>query len=151
METDAQTLVWLLNQPPNDLPNAMMMRWLTYIHLFDFTVKHVPGNKNGGADALSRRGYADGDGEEDDTVDDYFDAKLYSIQASSAPRDPTAIIYLQAGEYDGNDLNIGQYLETLERPSQLTDDEFQKLRKKALFTTGTFINGLKSVEYPLGE
>ena len=26
LETDARTLVWLLNQPPNDLPNAMMTR-----------------------------------------------------------------------------------------------------------------------------
>jgi len=48
IETDAQTLVWLLNQPPNDLPNAMMTRWLAYIRLFDFHVKHIPGNKNGG-------------------------------------------------------------------------------------------------------
>ena len=40
VETDAQTLVWLLNQPPNDLPNAMMTRWLAYIRLFDFDVKH---------------------------------------------------------------------------------------------------------------
>ena len=100
-------------------------------HLFDFTVKHVPGNKNGGADALSRRRYADGDGEEDQKVDDYFDAKLYSIQGSSTPRDPMARVYLQAGEYDGEDLTIGQYLQTLERPPNLTDDEFQKLRKKA--------------------
>ena len=37
----------------------------------------MPGHKNGGADALSQRGYAEGDAEEDDTVDDYFDAKLY--------------------------------------------------------------------------
>src|SRR5438552_10547659 len=127
----AQTLVWLLNQPPNDLPNAMMTRWLTYIRLFDFTVKHVPGNKNGGADALSRRGYADGDGEEDDAVDDYFDAKLYSIQVSSAPMNPTARIYLQEVEYDGEYLAIGRYLETMERPPDLTDDEFRKLRKTA--------------------
>src|SRR5437762_2800473 len=93
METDAPTLVWLLNQPLNDLPNAMMVRWLTYIHLFDFTVKHVPGNKNGGADALSRRGYADGDEEENQTVDDYFDAKFYSIQGLSTPRDSMARVY----------------------------------------------------------
>jgi len=26
LETDAQTLVWLLNQPPNDLPNAVLTR-----------------------------------------------------------------------------------------------------------------------------
>src|SRR5438046_4513744 len=27
LEMDAQTLIWLLNQPPNDLPNAMMTIW----------------------------------------------------------------------------------------------------------------------------
>ena len=132
VETDSQTLVWLLNQPPNDLPNAMMTRWLAYIRLFDFTVKHVPGRKNGGADALSRRGYADGDGAEDHKVDDYFDAKLYSIQFSSMPRDLTARIYLQEGEYEGEYLIIGRYLESMERPPDLTDEEFRKLRRKAL-------------------
>jgi hypothetical protein len=50
VETDAQTLVWLLNQPPNDLPNALLTRWLSYIRLFDFEVKHVRGEKNGGED-----------------------------------------------------------------------------------------------------
>ena len=61
-----KTLVWLLNQPLNDLPNAMMTRWLSYIRLFDFTVKHIPGTKNGGADALSRRSKAEGDSEEEE-------------------------------------------------------------------------------------
>jgi len=50
---DSQTLVWLLNQPPNDLPNAMIMRWLAYARLFDFDVKHIKGNKNSVADGLS--------------------------------------------------------------------------------------------------
>jgi RNase H-like domain found in reverse transcriptase len=45
--TDSQTLVWLLNQPPNDLPNAMMTRWLAYARLFDFDVRHVKGSQNG--------------------------------------------------------------------------------------------------------
>jgi hypothetical protein len=39
VETDAQTLVWLLNQTPNDLPNALLTRWLSYIRSFDFGVK----------------------------------------------------------------------------------------------------------------
>src|SRR5437773_9380840 len=81
VETDAQTLVWLLNQPPNDLPNAIITRWLTYIRLFDFDVKHIPGNKNSGADALSRRGLALEDPDElSDDVDDYFGAKIFNIQ-----------------------------------------------------------------------
>jgi hypothetical protein len=86
LETDAQTLVWLLNQPPNDLPNAMMTRWLTYIRLFDFDVKHIPGTKNGGADALSRRGLAPKDEVEDENeADDYFDAKLYGTTVTMEP------------------------------------------------------------------
>ena len=79
VETDAQTLVWLLNQPPNDLPNAMITRWLTYIRLFDFDVKHIAGNKNGGADALSRRGQASEDDPDDSDPDDYFESCLYNL------------------------------------------------------------------------
>jgi hypothetical protein len=123
--------VWLLNQPPNDLPNAMMTRWLSYIRLFDFDVKHLPGNKNGGADALSRRGQAPEDNKEDETeADDYFDAKLYSITAAN-PLYNLSRVYLHEADYDSEDLILGQYLETLERPDGLTDLEYQKLRKKA--------------------
>ena len=67
VKTDARTLIWLLNQPPNDLPNAMMTRWLAYIRLFDFDIKHIPGNKNGAADILSWHGQCP------DEADDYFD------------------------------------------------------------------------------
>jgi hypothetical protein len=75
--TDSQTLVWLLNQPPNDLPNAMMTRWLAYARLFDFDVRHVKGTKNGAADGLSRRGKAEDD-ESDSDPDEYFESYLYS-------------------------------------------------------------------------
>ena len=85
VETDAQTLVWLLNQPPNGLPNAMMMRWLTFIRLFDFEVKHVPGAKNTGPDGLSQRGKAPTDEEEEDP-DDFFDAKIYFVSAEAQQR-----------------------------------------------------------------
>ena len=36
----------------------MMTRWLAYLRLFDFDATHVPGTKNGAADALSRLGAA---------------------------------------------------------------------------------------------
>jgi len=133
VETDAQTLVWLLNQPPNDLPNAMMTRWLTYIRLFDFDVKHVSGNKNGAADALSRRGKAPEDTDEpEDEADDYFDAKITAIQVYNRQYGPLiARIYLHEAEYEGDDLVLGRYLETLQRPEGMTDQQFQRLRKKS--------------------
>lgn len=81
LETDAQTLVWLLNQPLNDLPNAMMTRWLTYIRLF---VKHIPVTKNSGAGALSRRGLAPDDGTEDENeAYDYFDARDHGYNGTT--------------------------------------------------------------------
>src|SRR6266496_5386208 len=79
IETDAQTLVWILNQPPNDLPNAMMTRWLSYIRLFDFDVKHVKGEKNGAADGLSRRGLVEAASDEEDDPDAFFDAKMNAV------------------------------------------------------------------------
>jgi len=113
----------------------MMTRWLTFIRLFDFHVKHISGNKNGGADALSRRGQGPQDplGDEDE-ADDYFDAKLYSIQASEQSPNwnyHTARIYLHDAEYEGDDLTLGRYLETLQRPEGVTDQQFQQLRRKS--------------------
>jgi len=134
--TDSQTLVWLLNQPPNDLPNAMMTRWLAYIRLFDFDVKHIKGTKNGAADGLSRRGKGECD-ECDSDPDDYFDARLYA----SSYDDRTA----QLNRYqvyrvsfnpelyadDRKDQVLGTYLSSLQRPDGLTDAEFGQLRKRS--------------------
>jgi hypothetical protein len=55
VEIDARTLVHQLNQPISDLPGAIVGRWLAYIRLFTFDIKHVPGTKHKGPDALSRR------------------------------------------------------------------------------------------------
>ena len=112
----------------------MMTRWLAYIRLFDFQVKHIPGNKNGAADALSRRGAGPEDSpvEDEDEADNYFDAKLYSIQVlDRSVSSPTARVYLHEADYNGDDLILGRYLETLRRPDGMTDQQFQQLRQKS--------------------
>ena len=121
-------LVWLLNQPPNDLPNAMMTHWLSYIRLFDFDVEHIRGNKNGGADALSRCSQASQDDQEyENEADDYFDAKLYAITASNQSFHSTSRVYLHEADYDGDDLVLGKFLETLEQLDGMTDLQYQQL------------------------
>ena len=135
--TDSQTLVWLLNRPPNDLPNAMMTRWLAYIRLFDFDTKHIPGNKNGVADGLSRRGLGEGEKEfNGEDVDAFFEARMYSIMGRPIEGEVGMIVevsrvYLREEEYEGNDLMLGRYLMTLQRPDGLSDLEYQRLRRKA--------------------
>jgi hypothetical protein len=108
----------------------MITRWLTYIRLFDFDVHHIPGKKNGAADALSRRGHAPEDSDSEEDVDDFFDAKLYNIYVDSGS-DRVARVWLLEGEYSGSDLAIGQYLETLQKPVGIEDSEFKALKKKA--------------------
>jgi hypothetical protein len=54
VETDAQTLTYQLNRTTTDLPGALVVRWIAYIRLFDFEVRHIPGKKNTAADGLSR-------------------------------------------------------------------------------------------------
>ena len=96
----------------------MITCWLTYIRLFDFDVKHIPGNKNGGADALSRCGCAPNDDPDDSDPDDYFDSQLYNLSTHSDQTtltSPHAVhgpsyhlgrIYLLEGEYEGHDLML---------------------------------------------
>jgi hypothetical protein len=55
VETDAATLVAIINRVSTDLPGSLVQRWLAWLHLFDFDIRHVPGKKNGAADALSRQ------------------------------------------------------------------------------------------------
>jgi hypothetical protein len=42
-----------------------------------------------------------------------------------------ARVYLHEGEYEGNDLRLRRYLETMERPDGLMDQEYQSLQRKA--------------------
>ena len=108
----------------------MMTRWLAYIRLFDFDVKHIPGNTNSAANALARCGQSSDDPEgPENEADDYFDAQLYSAYVSHNPS-PTTRIYLHELEYEGEDLILAHYLEMLQRPDNLTDPQYQQLRKK---------------------
>jgi hypothetical protein len=48
-------LVAQLNRAATDHPRALITRWLAWIRLFDFEVRHVPRKQYTAADALSRR------------------------------------------------------------------------------------------------
>ena len=131
IQTDSRTLVWILNQPPNDLPNAMMTRWLSYIRLFDFDVEHINGKKNGAADGLSRRGLGPGEEKEEEDPDDFFEHKVGNISAGTWSSRLNSRIFLVETEYMGDDLVLGEYLETLRRPQGFSDSQFQQLRKRS--------------------
>jgi hypothetical protein len=79
VESDADTLVAQINGTVTDLPGALVTRWMAWICLFDFEIKHIPGNKNQAADALSRKRIVQRDIDERDAevdIDDWVDAQL---------------------------------------------------------------------------
>jgi len=49
----------------------------------------------------------------------------------SFPPAPISCIYLNQAEYYGEDFMLGKYLETLEQPPDIDDDEFKKIQTKA--------------------
>ena len=64
-----------------DLPGSVVVRWIAWICLFDFDVKHVPGMKNMVADGLSRWLVTEEDVKkvENDNTDKFLDAQFSSM------------------------------------------------------------------------
>ena len=85
VEIDARTLVHQLNQPASDLPGSVVNRWLAWIRMFTFNIKHVAGRKHGGPDGLSRRGLApeDSDDEDPEELEASMDADLAPVEVEN--------------------------------------------------------------------
>ena len=136
VEIDAKILLHQLNLPIVDLPEAMVTRWISWFSLFDFTVRHVAGQKHSGPDALSRR-LCDLDEEDDnDSVEECIDDDLgiYVISAkfSSAPA-PKKLFNVMPhdGEYDEHHVSIIHFLQTLQIPPYIQADRERKFRMEA--------------------
>ena len=131
VETDANTLVAQLNRAASDLPGALMTRWLAWIQLWDFEVRHIPGQKNGAADGLSRRPPDPGElrDEPDEDIEDFIDAEIGSIQV--APLEMSEDLPLE-DSYSEDSQRIARYLTTLLRPVELSAREFWRFKRRAL-------------------
>lgn len=131
LETDSQVLVHQLNGAVNDIPGALVTRWLSYIMLFDFTAKHVPGQKNTVADGLSRKGPGPSDQldrEVEGDVEEFIDLRLNTVQLPS-----------DTPKYAADMARIAEFLQTWEKPIDLTAQQYRRLRllaKRFFFENG---------------
>lgn len=125
LEVDAATLVDQLNRSATDVPGALVNRWLAWIRLFDFTVKHVPGRRHGAPDGLSRRPQSVADELEED-VDAAIESELSAVRArlSAASTEPEKRLLHHS--YSRTSECIAQYLMTLQRPPRINGNEFKK-------------------------
>jgi hypothetical protein len=85
LETDANVLVAQLNRAATDLPGALVTRWLAWIRLFDFEVRHVKGSRHTAADGLSRRPANPASEPEDTDVDKFIARELDSLGIDPIP------------------------------------------------------------------
>ena len=132
LETDASVLVAQLNRSATDLPGALVTRWIAYIRLFDFEVRHVPGNKHTAADGLSRRPRTksdDVDEEHEVDIDDFIDAELNAFSVAPVAFEAEDLL---ADGYSEDSWRIARYLTTLRKPEGMNRAEFCGFKRKAL-------------------
>ena len=137
VETYANTLVAQLNRSAIDLPGSLMTRWLAWIQLWDFDVRHVPGKKNSVADGLSRRPAQEGELKDKpkEDLEDFIDWELGCITCainSTILRNEDPNVSPLDDTYSEEYQKIARWLSTLRRPQEMTAKEFKSFKRKAI-------------------
>lgn len=125
IELDASTLVAQLNRSATDLPGALVTRWLAWIRLFDFDIRHVPGRQYGAPDGLSRRPRSPSDDYNKANDQDIDDARLHAVRVRPATIIPVEEDRVLDEAYNKESERIARYLTTLHRPIDITIKEFK--------------------------
>ena len=111
----------------------MVNRWLAWIRLFDFDLKHVAGTKHGGPDALSRRSKgSDSEDEGESDIEDEMDAALSLLfHSNTRPKEVPGMSETQPVDAEkdkehipDNFRKVIQYLTDFERPEGLTRKKY---------------------------
>lgn len=134
LETDAQVLVDQLNRSASDIPGALVLRWIAWMRLFDFEVRHVPGKRHTATDGLSRRPRTESDDLDDaqeTDVDEWIDGQLriatvYLLEGGESIKD------VMQDEYNEEHLQYAENLLSLTHPFGMSLPEFRKFKKRAL-------------------
>ncbi len=135
LKTDARVLVDQLNRFDTNLSDALVTRWLAWIRLFDFEVRHVLDIKHIIADDLFKKSSSFNDFKkvaEKKNIDDWVNTQLDCMRVFfvSAAKDESFSIL--TFEYFEKSQKIVVYLFTLRKSSEMSLKEFNKFKKKVL-------------------
>jgi len=137
VEIDAKTLVHQLNQPASDLPGLVVNRWLAWIRMFSFEIKHVAGKRHGGPDGLSRRRRLVEDLEEEEGVEELeegmdADRAVNEVDSEEEGDNEDEIEEDVDQALLDETKKVTRYLTTLQRPGNMTDKQFDLFKQYAL-------------------
>jgi transposase InsO family protein len=130
LQVDAKSSIQMINSP--SLPNAPMTRWVAFIQLFSFDIVHKPGNTFTLPDALSRRPISSKEeefcedqpdfDEEEPLINPCYQYRICSLESDKEENKWEAPGYWQ---------HLRNYLETLEKPPDMDQEDFAKLQRNS--------------------
>ena len=126
------TFVAQLNQAATNFPETLVIWWMAWIKLFNFSIKHVSERKHSAADNFSQRFKNSPSNEKADAVDDFIDSQLNSIQICSVFMKESLESAILKDSYSEESIRIAVFFISLQWLLNLITKEFQKFKKKAL-------------------
>ena len=135
IEIDVNTLIAQLNHSAVDFSKILMTRWLAWIRLFDFDVRHVSDKKHIAADELSRRLRElsnDIDEVHEKNIDDFINDQFNCVRVCSVRVNENDDEQSLKNKYFEKFQKITHYLITLARPSHLDRKKFRKFKNWVL-------------------
>uniref|UniRef100_A0A0W0FG47 Putative polyprotein n=1 Tax=Moniliophthora roreri TaxID=221103 RepID=A0A0W0FG47_MONRR len=122
---------------PDDVPNTPILRWISWIRLFDFELRHVPANSHQLEDSLSRRPPAPGDRQKEaEDQEKFLDVFLNSVyQDSLLPKEERSLIsvaryifeslFIRLLSTSTRDWSVGGNTPVYQKSSSFTPEPFQ--------------------------
>lgn len=117
LEVDAKPLLGMLKKL-DLLPDPILARWISYIQIFDFELKHIPGVNHKGPDALSRKKIVEPESTDEEEIDEFLEHESLGFHLKYTPSD--------------NYHNIYDYLTNLQIPLSIPTSQHSNFKKKAL-------------------
>jgi hypothetical protein len=133
LKTNARVFVDQLNRSDTNLSDAFVTRWLVWIRLFDFEVRHVSSIKHIAADNLFRKSSSFNNFKkvaEEKNIDDWVNTQLDCVRVFFVSIVEEESSFILISEYSEKSQKIAAYLFTLRKSSEMTLKEFNKFKKK---------------------
>ena len=113
-------------------PDLGMLKWIAYIKFLNPEIWHISGKDNAMVDMFSRARFVDEDNmvtEDEELGVDFFESAQVMAKGRGAP----ALNEFNENEYEEEWLRIGRFLRTLTPDVVWTNDETNRIRKKAYY------------------